>query len=227
MIKFITHNTRTKNMHFLPFFVLNNNLRKVSLRILSFFFIVFLLVSCKESYTPKPRGYFRIDFPEKTYAEITGSYPYKFEIPAYARIEKDKRNLNKPNWINVSVPENKVEVHLSYYQLNGKKEARNSLLMELMEETRSLAYKHTIKADAIDERLFLNPRQKVYGTIYSIEGNAASPMQFFLTDSTNHFLRGAFYIREVPDIDSLQPVINFFEPDIIHLIETTSWNECH
>jgi len=87
-----------------------------------------------------------------------------------------------------------------------------------------LAYKHTIKADAIEEQVFMNPADNVFGTIYRIDGNAASPMQFFLTDSTNHFLRGAFYIRETPDIDSLQPVIDFFEPDIIRIIETTTWN---
>jgi gliding motility-associated lipoprotein GldD len=93
-----------------------------------------------------------------------------------------------------------------------------------MEDSRTLAYKHSLKADAIQEQVFMNPRDNVYGLIYRIEGNAASPMQFFLTDSTNHFLRGALYIREVPNIDSLKPVIDFLEPDIIRLIETTTWN---
>lgn len=180
------------------------------------------LVGCKDDYTPKPRGYFRIDFPEKSYMALNRSFPYDFEIPEYSKIEKDTRNREKPYWINVAVPENKVEIHISYYDLNSQKDDYK-LLAELMEETRTLAYKHSIKADAIDERLFMNPAKKVYGTIYAIEGNAASPMQFFLTDSTRHFLRGAFYIREVPDIDSLSPVINFIEPDVIHMIETTSW----
>lgn len=186
-------------------------------------FLLLFLVACNENYTPKPRGYFRIDFPEKNYTELKRSFPYSFEIPEYVKIEKDLRNRSEPYWINIAIPENKVEIHISYYNLNSTKDDP-LLLMKLMEETRSLAYKHSIKADAIDERLFLNPAKKVYGTIYNIEGNAASPMQFFLTDSTRHFIRGAFYIREVPDIDSLSPVIDFIEPDIIHLIETTSWN---
>nr|MBD3622879.1 gliding motility lipoprotein GldD [Sunxiuqinia sp.] len=93
-----------------------------------------------------------------------------------------------------------------------------------MEESRRLAYDHSIKADAIEERVFVNPDKDVYGTIYYIEGNAASPIQFYLTDSTRHFLRGALYIREIPNIDSIRPVIDFLRPDIIHLIETTSWN---
>nr|WP_319569490.1 gliding motility lipoprotein GldD [uncultured Draconibacterium sp.] len=185
-------------------------------------FLLLFLVGCKEDYTPKPLGYYRIDFPEKSYTDLNRTFPYDFEIPEYAKIEKDTRNRDEPYWINVAVPKNKVEIHISYYDLNSQKD-NYKLLAELMEEARTLAYKHSIKADAIEERLFMNPTRKVYGTIYAIEGNAASPMQFFLTDSTRHFLRGAFYIREVPDIDSLRPVINFIEPDVIHMIETTSW----
>jgi len=187
--------------------------------------ILLLIISgCNESYTPKPRGYFRIDFPEKEYTRIAGQFPYSFEIPNYSHIEKDSRNKDKNNWINIAIPENKVEIHISYYDLEKQKKSQRESLIEFMEDTRRLAYKHSIKANAIDEQIFMNPGENVYGTIYKIKGNAASPMQFFLTDSTKHFLRGAFYIREVPDIDSLKPVINFMEPDIIRMIETTSWN---
>lgn len=186
--------------------------------------VLFIITSCNQSYTPKPKGYFRIDFPEKKYAPIVNQFPYSFEIPSYSHIERDKRNQDKNNWINITVPENNIEIHISYYDLAKQKKSERESLIELMEDSRRLAYKHAIKADAIDEQIFMNPAQKVFGTIYNIKGNAASPMQFFLTDSTKHFLRGAFYIREVPDIDSLKPVINFIEPDIIRMIETTSWN---
>lgn len=185
--------------------------------------IILIISSCKDNYTPKPRGFFRIGFPEKEYKSMPNNFPYSFEIPTYSSIEKDKHNYNKPYWINVAVPANKVEIHFSYYNIEQQGKNTMETLMKLMEDTRDLAYKHTMKADAIEERIFMNPGRKVYGTIYNIEGNAASPMQFFLTDSTRHFLRGAFYIREVPDIDSLQPVIDFFEPDVIRMIETTSW----
>ncbi|MDO9612920.1 MAG: gliding motility lipoprotein GldD, partial [Bacteroidota bacterium] len=106
--------------------------------------------------------------------------------------------------------------HLSYKNVENN-------LWKLTEESRELAYKHSFKADAIDERIFVNPEKKVYGTIYLIDGNTASPLQFYLTDSTKHFLRGALYIREIPNIDSLRPVIDFLTPDVIHLIETTEW----
>lgn len=186
--------------------------------------IILFFSACSDNYTPKPRGYFRIGFPEKEYKVLAENFPYSFDIPSYSKIEKDYRNLNRPYWINLTIPENKVEVHFSYYNIENQAKDKNEALFELMEDTRNLAYKHSVKADAIDEQIFMNPARKMYGTIYRIEGNAASPMQFFLTDSTKHFLRGAFYIREVPDIDSLQPVIDFFEPDVIRMIETASWN---
>ena len=188
------------------------------------FVLILSLTGCKEKYTPKPRSFFRIDFPEKKYHLSGDELPYQFEVPNYSKLTPDQTNKNEPNWINVSFPKNKAEIHLSYYSLNKTNQADKTILAEFMEETRRLAYKHAIKADAIDEQIFMNPTKNVYGTIYQIKGNAASPFQFFLTDSTNHFLRGAFYIREVPNIDSIKPVIDFFEPDVIRLIETTTWN---
>ena len=193
-------------------------------QVILFIILLAAFTGCSEKYTPKPRGFFRIDFPEKKYHKITGDLPFSFDIPDYSKIVPDYDDPDKPYWFNVSVPENRAEIHISYYHLNDKNETKKIRLARLMEETHQLAYKHTIKADAIEEQIFMNPAKKVYGTIYRINGNAASPMQFFLTDSTENFLRGAFYIRETPDIDSLQPVIDFFEPDIIRLIETTTWN---
>lgn len=190
-----------------------------------FLAIPFLLIlGCNEKYTPKPREYFRIDFPEKTYHKLQPGFPYQFDVPDYSKIVPNQGNSDQPYWINISVPANKAEVHISYYNLSNKEVSNRVLLNKFMEDTRTLAYKHTVKADAIQEQVFMNPGKKVYGLIYRIEGNAASPMQFFLTDSTNHFLRGALYIREVPNIDSLKPVIDFLEPDVIRLIETTTWN---
>jgi gliding motility-associated lipoprotein GldD len=180
--------------------------------------IVFILIySCQQDYIPKPHGYFRIDFPQKTYHQLdSAALPYKFDIPDYGKVLPDKDRLAEPYWINLQITAHKAEVNISY-----KKVDKN--LSKLLEDSRTLAYKHSIKADAINERIFVNPRKKVYGTIYVIEGNAASPLQFYLTDSTKNFLRGALYIREVPNIDSLRPVIDFLTPDVIRLIETTEW----
>lgn len=179
--------------------------------------ILAVLASCQKEYTPKPRGYFRIDFPEKSYHQLDQDLPYSFEIADYSQARPSSAAIPDSGWMTISTPANKTDLHLSYAQLNDD-------LNKRMEESRRLAYDHSIKADAIEERVFVNPDKDVYGTIYYIEGNAASPIQFYLTDSTRHFLRGALYIREIPNIDSIRPVIDFLRPDIIHLIETTSWN---
>jgi len=183
----------------------------------SSFLFLLLALSCKKEYIPKPRGYFRIDFPEKAYLKMdSATLPYRFEIPSYGKIVADNERLAEPYWVNLKIARYKAEVHLSYRSVDDN-------LLKLTEDARTLAYKHSIKADAINERVFINPEKKVYGTIYLIDGNAASPLQFFLTDSTKHFLRGALYISEVPNIDSIRPVIQFLTPDVIHLIETTQW----
>lgn len=184
-----------------------------------FFTLLFLLFcfSCKQEYVPKPRGFFRIEFQKKIYHQLySAAFPYRFEIPDYGNVVPDFERQSEPFWINLEIPKHKAELHISYKQVNNN-------LAKLTEDSRALAYKHSIKADAINERVFINPEKKVYGTIYLIDGNAASPLQFYLTDSTKNFLRGALYIREVPNIDSIRPVIDFLTPDVIHLIETTEW----
>ena len=198
------------------------------------FVVLFLLIGCSEKYTPKPRGFFRLDFPEKKYISIKADKPYLFEIPTYSVLKADK-NRNAGSFdVNIEFPENNAKIHLTYkdmmpgYIPSSSKQtaltkANNFELAKLMEESRKFAYDHTIKADAIDEKIFVNHAENVYGTIYYIKGNAASSIQFYLTDSTKHFLRGALYLNEKPNIDSIKPVIDFISPDIVHLIETTSW----
>lgn len=182
-------------------------------------FILLLATSCTKDYIPKPRGYFRISFQEKAYHKLDSvGLPYRFEIPVYSKVVPDDGRLSEPFWVNLEVPRHKAEVHLSYKKVENN-------LMKLIESSRKLAYDHSFKADAINERIFINPEKNVYGTIYLIDGNAASSLQFYLTDSTRHFLRGALYIREVPNIDSIRPVIEFLTPDVIHLIETTEWKQ--
>ncbi len=184
-----------------------------------FLLIVFLATACSHDYIPKPHGYFRIGFNEKSYHKLdSAALPYNFDIPSYSKAVPDQDRIVEPYWINLKIPAHKAELHISY-----KKVEKN--LAKLLEDSRTLAYKHTIKADAINERIFVNPQKKVYGTIYMIEGNAASPLQFYLTDSTTNFLRGALYIKEIPNIDSLRPVIDFLTPDIIRLIESTEWKK--
>lgn len=186
---------------------------KIFLLGLSIFFILF---SCKNEYTPKPKAYPRIGFPEKKYVKSDLDYPYSFEYPVYSELEIKVATISEPYWLNILVKDNNAKIHISYKTINNN-------LASLIEDSRDLAYKHSIKANAINEKLFLNHDKQVYGTLYEIKGNVASPLQLHLTDSVNHFLRASFYISEIPNYDSLSPVIDFLEKDIYHFVETLSW----
>jgi gliding motility-associated lipoprotein GldD len=190
-----------------------NNLIKIS-----FALALFLLIGCDQSYSPKPRGYFRIDLPEKSYIRLAENLPYSFEYPSYATITPDYNSPGETNWINVEFPAFSGSLYISYKTVNND-------LIHFIEDSRALVQKHIPKANAIHESLIINDSKRVYGLIYEIEGKgAASPMQFYVTDSTSHFLRGALYFNVRPNNDSLAPVIDFLKADIQHLINTLEWN---
>ena len=173
-------------------------------------------ICCKQHYTPKPAGYPRIDFPEKTYQLYDSTCPFTFEYPVYGKITSDTSRITEPCWINIEFPSFSGKIHLSYKTVNNN-------VNTYIEDSRTLAYKHTVKADAISETLYSDEEQKVYGLLYEIKGDAASNVQFYLTDSNRHFLRGSLYFNIQPNADSLAPVIDFFKDDIIHLVETLKW----
>lgn len=187
------------------------------------YFSVFLIIvsffmgSCTKKYTPKPRGYFRIDLPKKEYVKLEKDYPYSFEYSSSAQITKDNSLHTNKYWININYPQINGKIHISYLQIHNNFD-------EIVEDTRKLAYKHTIKADAINETFFSNPEKNVHGMLYEIEGNAASSVQFFVTDSIKNYLRGALYFNAEPNKDSLAPVINYIKEDIKVLIESFEWN---
>ncbi|MBE7178738.1 MAG: gliding motility lipoprotein GldD [Mucilaginibacter polytrichastri] len=168
--------------------------------------------------SPKPRGYFRISFPEKKYQDYKGGCPFSFRYPAYAVIAQDSNRNARPCWLNMDLPQFSGSVHLSFYPVTSKK-----IFNELVEDAHTFVFKHTVKATAIDEANIAYPQKKVYGIYYTINGNAASSVQFFLTDSTKHYLRGALYFNEEPRLDSIQPVLDFVKQDIDTMIHSFRW----
>ena len=178
--------------------------------------LVILLVSCDRSYTPKPPGYVRIDYPEKGYRLHDEQEFFRFEIPNYARVERDNSRGSEPGCINVVIPQLNGKIHLSYKPVQDN-------LGDYIADCRTLAYKHTVKAEGIEEIPFIHREQGRFGMVYDLEGDVASAVQFFVTDSTRHFLRGSLYFNCAPNRDSLRPVIEFLREDIMHLIETTEW----
>jgi gliding motility-associated lipoprotein GldD len=184
------------------------------------YFLLFILVcslwGCRERSVPKPRGYFRIDLPSKEYQIYDTICPFIFEYPVYGNISYDVGKNSEPCWFNLIFPRFRAIVHFSYKRVNKNLEI-------LLKESNDYAYSHSVKADAITEQPWQNPENRVFGILYDIKGNTASSIQFFLTDSTKNFLRGALYFSSEPNADSLAPVIKFFREDIIHIIETFKW----
>jgi len=189
--------------------------------ILKYKYLILLLLfcsqtGCRERVVPKPRGYFRIDFPAKEYRSYDTACPFIFEFPVYSQISYELGENSEPCWFNLEFPVFRAKIHFSYMPVNKNLEA-------ILKESYDYAYSHSIKADAITEQPWLNSDQKVYGLLYDIKGNTASSIQFFLTDSTKNFVRGALYFSAEPNADSLDPVIQFLRKDILHMIETFKW----
>ncbi|WP_235985842.1 gliding motility lipoprotein GldD [Mucilaginibacter segetis] len=188
----------------------------------SLLIVVLFFTACggNADYSPKPRGYFRIVFPKKEYQPYTEGCPFTFEYPKYATIEQDKSPGAKPCWQNVQFPQFNATLHLSYENIKSKKE-----FDQLIEDAHKLSFKHTVKATSIDEGVIAYPRRHIYGIYYTIDGNAASSAQFFLTDSTRHYLRGALYFNTEPRLDSIQPVLTFIKKDVDVMIKTFKWKD--
>ncbi len=192
-----------------------------SKRIHNFLFVIFfsiLIISCSENQTPKPKGYFRIDLPEKKYTLYQNkNCPFQFDLPVYAEVVNYRDSMAQPCWKYIRYPRFNAEIFLSYKAVNNNIDV-------YLEDTRTLAYKHTVKADAIDETL-VTTKHGVSGMIYDIGGNAASSVQFYATDSTKHFIRGALYFNVTPQPDSLAPVIKFLREDIVRLMGTLEFGK--
>jgi gliding motility-associated lipoprotein GldD len=178
-------------------------------------------VACNSTYTPKRKGYFKIDFPKHEYKVFDhAGYPYTFEYPAYANIIKDttffEDKPENPYWINIDIPRFGGKIYISYKDV-GKND-----LNKLVNDAYNMTYKHSTRATEIVDSA-MRTATGVSGVFFSVGGNAATAKQFFVTDSVKHFLRGALYFDASPNEDSLGVVNNFLQEDMKHLINTFRW----
>lgn len=182
---------------------------------------ILLMVACNSPYVPKPTGYFKIDFPEKQYTRFSEpGFPYSFEYPVYAKIARDSSFFGdtpeNPWWINIEFPQFKGKIYISYKIIGQYK------LDKLLNDAFNLTNKQSVKATYISDSLIHTPNG-ISGMFFRVSGNVATANQFFLTDSTKNFLRGALYFDTTPNQDSLKPVNNFLVEDMMHLINTFKW----
>ncbi|AWG20372.1 gliding motility lipoprotein GldD [Flavobacterium faecale] len=178
---------------------------------LSLFFGLTLLVSCKDTVLPKPSSYLRLDYPEAQYAAFANNCPFAFDINEKAVIKGDK-NCG----FSITYPKMKATIYLTYKPVNGN-------IKNLLRDAQKLTYEHVIKADDILEQPYLNPDKKVYGMFYQVNGNAATNSQFYVTDSTKHFITGSVYFYAKPNFDSIMPAASYIKNDMQRLMETLKW----
>jgi gliding motility-associated lipoprotein GldD len=176
------------------------------------------LLSCSEDYLPKPKGYNKIDLPEHRYQLLTEDHPYVFEYSKDAVIKKDVSKIAEEHWIDVYYPNFDAYIQLTYKKISGNSKNFN----EHIDDSHKLAGKHNVKAYSIEEGQILTPKGYA-ATVFELSGEVPSQFQFYVTDSTNHFLRGAIYFKTAIKNDSLAPVIEFMKYDAMHLVNTLDW----
>ncbi|MEK9604118.1 MAG: gliding motility lipoprotein GldD [Flavobacteriaceae bacterium] len=177
----------------------------------SLLFMVLLWVGCQSVQQPKPKAQLRLEFPQPQYTSVPNDYPFDFEYNDWVQLKGIDNSAP-----NLYYPKMKATLYLSYIKVENN-------IDSLLNDAYQLPGKHMIKAEEIPERVFIAPEEKVYGTLFTVVGNAASQLQFFLTDSADHFLMGSLYFYSKPNYDSIMPAARYIERDVIHLMESLRW----
>ncbi|MEQ9402268.1 MAG: gliding motility lipoprotein GldD [Cyclobacteriaceae bacterium] len=178
----------------------------------------FCLVACSKDYLPKPKGFNRINLPEPEYLNLPDSFPYQFQYSKHAKILKDTSWISERYWIHLYYPEMEANIQITY------KPVTDSILREYLSDSYRLTSQHNAKAYSIEESILELPNG-LYASLTELEGEVPSQAQFHVSDSVDHFLRGALYFKTATKNDSLAPVITFLKKDIIQLLMTLEWKE--
>ena len=185
----------------------------------SFLLIFFILglSSCRRVSVPKPYGYVRLTMPDTCYADaVPAGFPYRFDVSCNAEVLPVRGEHGERYWIDLHYPALNATVHCSYQPVRGN-------LRELTDDAIRFVYRHSSHASSIPEQGFVHAEARVYGVLFDLEGNTASSMQFFVTDSVRHFFRAAVYCDCVPNADSLAPVYDYLHKDVVRMVESFEW----
>lgn len=191
-----------------------------------FLCLVFIILSCGEEavYTPKPRAYPKVIYPQKAYQSFTKDYcNFTFEYPKYASIQQDTKFFNETPkdecWFDIYIADFDARIHCSYIPIN-----KTDSFEKLHEDAFKMANEHIVKANYIDELPIKKPNG-VSGFAFDFSGPTATPFSFYLTDSTQHYFRGSLYFNTKVRPDSLAPVVDFVKEDIMKMINTFEWEK--
>jgi len=189
---------------------IKNIIKKLSIAV-----VIFLCAACDNNYQPKPKGYNQIFFPSPQYKIKEYNKRFSFERNI---ISTTTENLDY-GWLNLSYPKYKAELLLTYKKVSSYEHLKN-----LINESYKLISKHKSKSSSITEKDIITLSGK-RATIITIEGEVPTPFQFIITDSSKNFLRAALYFEKPIANDSISPVVEYIKKDMIHILNTLSWNE--
>lgn len=174
------------------------------------------LAGCAE-YTPKPRGYFRIEPAEAEYLPFSSDrLPCSFHLSRQAVVACPP-DSSASGWVNIVYPELGATLYCSYLPVTS------ATLSGAEAESRALVGRLLGPAVQVAEKAYAHPEAAVYGSLFLLEGETSSPFQFMLTDSVSRFFRGALYFDCRPNADSLAPAVDYLRRDVIELIQSFNW----
>lgn len=219
-------------------FVYKNRILPYGTLMLIFFCMFF--AACNSTYTSKKKGYFNIELPEHEYVSFDKpDFPYSFDYPVYAKVIKDSTYFDSspenPYWINIDFPQFNARIFLSYKIIGGmavykikqpdgsyKDSSGVNQFDKMVSDAFNLTNKNQAVTNSIKDSLF-QTRNGITGVFFKVGGNAATARQFFMSDTSKNFLRGALYFDATPNVDSLKPVQDFLQVDMDKLINSFRW----
>ena len=172
-----------------------------------------LAISCRQQHpVPKPRAMLRLEYPPHEYETfMLSQYPFSFLKSIYAKAEPKSDTT-----LNLYYPNMNARIYMTYASVNNN-------LRQLLADADKLTYKHAVKADDFKHKIYTNPNNHIFARISLVTGNAASPLQFLITDSTSHFVTGSLYFHSVPNYDSIRPPLDYLRHDVQRMIESWHW----
>jgi gliding motility-associated lipoprotein GldD len=180
--------------------------------------ILLFLCSCGDEHTtPRPRAYPRIDYPQHEMQSFSqADCPFTFQFPKYAEVQPKK---DHPCWFDLSMPAFKAKLHCSYLPVKDR-----DSFDDMVNDTYTIAGKINERSNYMEESRIQNANG-AGGLMLKFTGPAASPLHFFLTDTTRHFFKASLYFEAKVKPDSLAPIIDFVEEDLNKMIQSFSWNK--
>lgn len=172
---------------------------------------VVFFAACKEDTTPKPNAFLALDYPNQEYKTYQNENGFEFSQNQWSTIKETKKNS-----LEIHYPQMKATIFINY------KPVENNLNL-LLKDAQKLTYEHFVKADEIIEQPYINSDDRVYGMLYDVQGNAATNVQFYATDSVKNFIVASLYFYAKPNYDSILPATEYVKKDMKTLLETLKW----